>query len=74
MKLLIEKLLLEDASIHKVKYDREWFFHLDDIAFYLKEDVSKIEFIYLPMFIFDEEEIVKCCTFEDIQRGRIEIK
>lgn len=74
MKPLIEKLLLEDATIHKVKYDKEWFYNLDDIAFYLKEDLSEVDFMHLPMLIFDEEEIVKCSTFEEIQRGRKEAK
>ena len=74
MKPLIEKLLLEDATIHKVKYDKEWFYNLEDIAFYLKEDLSNVDYIHLPMLIFDLEEIVKCATFEDIQRGRKEVK
>jgi len=26
------------------------------------------------MLIFEEEEIVKCSTFEEIQRGRKEVK
>ena len=74
MKFLIEKLLLEDATIHKVKYDKEWFYNLEDIAFYLKEDLSEVDFIHLPMMIEDEQEFVKCATFEDILRGRKEVK
>ncbi|MFY8112018.1 hypothetical protein [Flavobacterium sp.] len=73
MKPLKEKLLIQDATIHKVQYDTEWFFNLDDIAFYLKEDLSEVEWIYLPMMIEGEQEIVKCCTFEDILRGRKEL-
>ena len=73
MKPLKEKLLIQDATIHKVQYDTEWFFNLGDMAFYLKEDLSEVEWIYLPMMIEGEQEIVKCCTFEDILRGRKEL-
>ena len=73
MKTLKEKLLIQDATIHKVQYDTEWFFNLGDMAFYLKEDLSEVEWIYLPMMIEGEQEIVKCCTFEDILRGRKEL-
>ncbi len=73
MKPLKEKLLIQDATIHKVQYDTEWFFNLEDMAFYLKEDLSEVEWIYLPMMIEGEQEIVKCCTFEDILKGRKEL-
>ncbi|MGL3000535.1 hypothetical protein [Flavobacterium sp. RSSB_23] len=73
MKPLKEKLLIQDATINKVQYDTEWFFNFEDIAFYLKEDLSEVEWIYLPMMIEGEQEIVKCCTFEDILRGRKEL-
>ena len=73
MKPLKEKLLIQDATIHKVQYDTEWFFNLEDMAFYLKEDLSEVEWIYLPMMIEGEQKIVKCCTFEDILRGRKEL-
>lgn len=73
MKPLKEKLLIQDATIHKVQYDTEWFFNLEDMAFYLKEDLSEVEWIYLPMMIEGEQEIVRCCTFEDILRGRKEL-
>jgi hypothetical protein len=43
------------------------------MTFYLKEDLSEVEWIYLPMMIEGEQEIVKCCTFEDILRGRKEL-
>lgn len=72
MKPLTEKLLLEDATVHKVQFDKEWFYNLDDMKFYLNEDLSAVEYIHLPMLVFGEEEIVKCCTLEDILRGRKE--
>jgi hypothetical protein len=72
MKPLTEKLLLEDATVHKVQFDKEWFYNLDDMKFYLNEDLSAVEYIHLPMLVFGEEEIVKCCALEDILRGRKE--
>lgn len=74
MKPIIEKLLLKDASINKVQYDTEWFYNLEDIAFYLKEDVSDVDYIYLPMVIDEQQEFIKCATFEDILRGRKEFE
>ena len=71
MKPLVEKLLLEDATINKVKYDKEWFYCLADIKIYLNEEISNIEYIHLPMIIDDEQEFVKCATYDDIQRGRL---
>ena len=73
MKPLKEKLLIKDATLHKVQFDTEWFFNLDEMSFYLKEDLSAVEFIYLPMIIDGEEEYVKCSSFEDIIRGRKEL-
>ncbi len=74
MKPLNEKLLIKEVIINKYQYDKVWFFHLDDMIFYLKEDLSEVEFIYLPMMIDGEQEFVKCATFEDIMRGRKEYK
>lgn len=73
MKRLKEILLIKDATINKVQFDKEWFFKLDDMAFFLKEDLSEVEFVYLPMLIDGEKEIVKCSSFEDILRGRKEL-
>jgi hypothetical protein len=74
MKPLNEKLILKDATINKVQFDKEWFYKLDDIAFYLKEDLSEAETIFLPITIDGEEEFVKCCSFDDIIRARKEFK
>ena len=73
MKPLKENLLIKDATLNKVQFDTEWFFNLDEMSFYLKEDLSEVEFVYLPMIIDGEEEYVKCSSFEDIIRGRKEI-
>lgn len=74
MKPLNEKLIQKDATINKVQFDKEWFYKLDDMAFYLKEDLSEVEFIYLPFTIDGEQEFVKCSSFEDIIRARKEFK
>jgi hypothetical protein len=74
MKPLNEKLIRKDATINKVQFDTEWFYKLDDMAFYLKEDLSEVDFIYLPFIIDGEQEFVKCSSFEDIYRGRIKFK
>lgn len=74
MKPLNEKNIRKDATINKVQYDKEWFYKYDDVAFYLKEDVSEVETIYLPFMIDGEQEFAKCCTFEDIIRGRKDFK
>jgi hypothetical protein len=73
MKPLNEKLLRQDATINKVQYDVEWFYKLEDLSFYLKEDLSAVEFIFLPMIIDGEQEFVKCASFEDLMRGRKEL-
>ena len=70
---LNEKLLIKEATIQKYLYDKEWFFYLEDMKFFLREDLSQVEFIYLPMEIDGEQEFVKCATFEDILRGRKEL-
>jgi hypothetical protein len=70
---LKEKLLIKEATIKKVQYDKEWFFHLEDMTFYLKEDLSEVEFIFLPILIDGEQEFVKCASFEDIIRARKEL-
>jgi hypothetical protein len=48
MKPLNEKLILKDATINKVQFDTEWFYKLEDMAFYLKEDLSEVDYIFLP--------------------------
>jgi hypothetical protein len=58
MKPLKENLLIKDATIHKVQFDTEWFFKLDEMSFYLKEDLSEVEFVYLPILIDGEQEFV----------------
>jgi hypothetical protein len=39
---------------------------------FLKEDLS-VDYIFLPFTIDGVQEFVKCSSFEDIYRGRIEL-
>jgi hypothetical protein len=73
MKPLNEKILIKEVGINKFQYDRVWYFHLEDMTFYLKENLSDVEFIHLPMIIDGEQEFVKCASFDDIVRGRKEV-
>jgi hypothetical protein len=73
MKPLKEKLLVKDATINKIQFDTEWFYKLDDMTYYLKEDLTAVECIYLPMIIDGNQEYVKCAAFDDIIRGRKEL-
>ena len=70
VKKLKEEILLKDASIKKVQFDKYWFYDLKDVADYLNEDLSEVEYIPLP-FVVDEVKInTKCATLEDIERAR----
>ena len=60
-KSLKQSLLLKEATIHKVQFDKEWFFHLKDMSDYLGEDLSGVEAIHLP-FTIDEEIIEARCA------------
>ncbi|MEC5165575.1 hypothetical protein RCH18_001306 [Flavobacterium sp. PL11] len=59
MKPLKEKLLIKDATINKIQFDTEWFYKLDDMTSYLKEDLSAVESIFLPMIIDGHQEYVQ---------------
>lgn len=70
VKRLREEILLKDASIKKVQFDKYWFYDLKDMADYLNEDLSEVEYIHLP-FLVDEVKVnTKCATIEDIERAR----
>lgn len=40
------------------------------MALYLKEDLSEVESIELPLLIEGKRKTVKTATFEDIEKGR----
>lgn len=70
VKKLREEILLKDASIKKVQFDRYWFYDLKDMADYLNEDLSEVEHIHLPFVVDDVKINTKCATLEDIERVR----
>lgn len=67
-KKLKEAILLKDASVKKVQFDKIWFFDLKDMEDYLHEDLTRVEFIHLPFVVDDEKIETKCATIEDIER------
>lgn len=71
MKKISEIVVRKDSNIHKVQFDKEWFYCIKDVEDFLKEDLSAVEAISLPMMIYGEETIVKCATWEDIERARV---
>lgn len=71
-KKLKELLLLKDASVKKVQFDKIWFFDLKDMQDYLEEDLSEVETVHLPFMVDGEPVNTKCATIEDIERVRRE--
>jgi hypothetical protein len=70
IKKLKEAILLKDASVKKVQFDRYWFYDLRDMSDYLNEDLTGVEYIQLPFLVDDEMISTKCATLEDIERFR----
>lgn len=70
MKKISEMIVRKDSSIHKVQFDKDWFYSIEDMQDFLKEDLSAVEAVSLPMMVYGEELVVKCATWEDIERVR----
>ena len=70
MKKVTEAIIRKDAAINKVQFDKEWFYSIEDMEDFLKEDLSGVETVSLPMEIYGETFTVKCATWEDIERFR----
>lgn len=68
MKKLNEKILRKESIIRKIQYDKEWFYSIEDIADYLKEDLTGIEYINLNVPTEFGLVNMPCATFEDIKR------
>ncbi|RZJ74054.1 MAG: hypothetical protein EOO45_09630, partial [Flavobacterium sp.] len=64
MKKVNEAELRKDSSVNKVQFDKEWFYSIEDMEDYLKEDLSAVEYINLPITIDGEEYITRCATWE----------
>ena len=68
MKKVNEAELRKDSSVNKVQFDKEWFYSIEDMEDYLKEDLSAVEYVSLPIVIDGEEYMTRCATWEDIFR------
>ena len=68
MKKLTEEIVRKDSSVNKVQFDKEWFYSIEDMEDYLNEDLSGVETVTLPIVIDEQEFMVKCATWEDLQR------
>ena len=68
MKKVTEAIVRKDASVHKIQFDKEWFYNVEDLEDYLNEDLTGIEAVNLPMEIFGEVMTVKAATWEDVER------
>jgi len=69
-KRLKQEILQKDTTINKVQFDKVWYYSLIDMQYYMGEDLSEVEVITLPFVIEGETVPTKCCTLEDIERGR----
>ena len=68
MKKLKEQTLRKDTTVNKVQYDKEWFYVVKDVADYLGEDLTGIEYVTLPVIIDGITYNARCATWEDILR------
>lgn len=68
MKKVTEAIVRKDAAVHKMQFDKEWFYNVEDLEDYLNEDLTGIESVNLPMEIFGEVMTVKAATWEDVER------
>lgn len=69
MKKINEQELIKDRTVNKVQFDKEWFFSVEDMEDYLKEDLTGVESVSLTITSDEGEQyITKCATWEDIKR------
>ncbi|GGE98241.1 hypothetical protein [Flavobacterium limi] len=70
LRILQKEKILADETIHKTEFEQQWYFSLEDIAEYLQEDLSEVEYLELPLLIGGQRKTVKTATFEAIEKGR----
>lgn len=58
--------LLNETTVSKVQFDNDWYFDVDSVAVFLKEDLSGVEAITLPF----GGSYRKAATVESIEKGR----
>lgn len=68
MKKLTEAVLQKDTTVNKIQFDREWFYSVEDLEDYLKENLDGIESVTLPLDFDGVKYPIKCTTWEDLER------
>ena len=58
--------LLNEETVKKVQFDNDWYFDVETVASFIKEDLSGVEGITLPI----AGEYKKAATLEQIEKGR----
>lgn len=62
---LEEKELLIRADIRSVEFSNEYYFSIEDIAMEIKEDLSEVKTIVLPI----NEKYIEVAKISDIEKG-----
>jgi len=70
MKKITEAIVRKDTTIHKIQFDKEWFYVVEDMEDFLNEDLTGIETVTLPVNYDGEKIEMPCATWEDIERFR----
>ena len=63
---LDKEALLQELTVNKVQFDNDWYFDIDSVAQYIKEDLSDVVSVTLPF----NGEYKKAAKLEDIEQGR----
>ena len=68
---LNKEILLKEETVIKIQFDNEWYFDVNSVAAFIKEDLSAVAGITLP---FGGNEVIykKAAKIEDIEAGRKE--
>jgi len=57
---------MKEATVKKIQFDNQWYFDVDSVADFIKEDLSTVETITLPF----GKEYKKSATIDNIEKGR----
>jgi hypothetical protein len=68
MKKLTEAVLRKDTTVNKIQFGKEWFYSVEDLEDYLKEDLTGIESVTLPLDFDGIKYPIKCTTWDDLER------
>ncbi|RWX00864.1 hypothetical protein [Flavobacterium cerinum] len=68
IKKLTEAILRIDTTVNKIQFDKEWFYSVEDLEDYLKEDLEGIESVTFPLDFDGVKYPIKCTTWDDLQR------